>query len=228
VVLVALYGLARTLSTTPPSAVILPILASNSQDLEALTRMVGDIELDSSPTENLPEELAGRLASVDSLIALGEWHPALDRLRRLRRPPEGSAKAVIEEYAGFCHYRSVRPDHALHSFREAMAADSGRDRERQFRLAFAAGYLFQSRGFADSALALYSTARYYAPAPPEEPDSAPGILAALLNNFGLARETTGDTAAALELYRSAAAMVDTSVDDPGARTVRDNLRRLSR
>jgi len=50
VVLVALYGLARTLSTTPPSAVILPILASNSQDLEALTRMVGDESSSISPT----------------------------------------------------------------------------------------------------------------------------------------------------------------------------------
>ncbi|MFO7638803.1 MAG: hypothetical protein R6X14_05840 [bacterium] len=222
-ILAGLFMLARTLSTAPPTKAILPVLASNRPDLEALTRMVGDIELDSGIAAGLTEELRERYVTVDSLIGLGDWPAALERLPKLPRRPAGEEAAVREEYAGVCHYRAVRPDHALNSLREAAAADSGRDRARQFRLAFAIGYLFQSRGFPDSALAPYATARFFAPA-----DSLDRRLPAVLNNLALAHELTGDTAAALELYDAVTALVDTSVDTRSARVVRDNLRRLAR
>ena len=220
-VLVGLFMLARIMSTAPPREVILPLLASNPLAIATLTAMVGDIELDSGLTDHLPEELRARLRPVDSLIALGNWPEALEHLRKLPRTDDGETSAVIEEYTGYCLYRSVRPDHALHSFRRARAADSSRDRGRQLRLAFAAGYLFQARGFADSALIAYADARRQAPT-----DSLDSRLPAVLNNLALAYETTGDTGAAFQLYESVAALVDTNADSPSARVVRDNLRRL--
>lgn len=222
-VLAGLLMLARTLSTAPPREVILPVLSSNPLDIEALTDMVGEIELDTVLSEGLDEELKERFRAVDSLIALNDWHEALERLRRMPRTDDGESNAIIEEYNGFCLYRAIRPDHALNSFRKAAAADSGRDPDRQIRLAFAAGYLFQSRGFADSALTVYGTALRFVPA-----DEPVPLSAALYNNLALAYEATGDTAAAVPFYRAAAGLVDTTADTPSARTVRDNLRRTAR
>lgn len=223
VVLAGLFMLARTLSIAPPAAVIIPVLASAKPDLETMTRMLGDIDIDPTLAAGMPGDLSDRFRAVDSLIAIHDWPAALELLRRLPRPTTGASKAVIEEYAGYCQYRSASPDRALHSFRQAMAADSSLNAARQFRLAFAAGYLFQSHGYADSALAMYSSVSRFA-----STDLVAPLRPALVNNLALAHEATGDTARAFELYAEAAALVDTTADTPSARVVRDNLRRLVR
>ncbi len=118
---------------------------------------------------------------------------------------------------------SARPDHALFEFREGMNLAGSERPDLQYRLAFCAAYLFQGRGLADSALAFYNLAAHHAPT-----DSADLLLPALLNNYGLAREATGDTVGALALYMDAARLVDTTADARDSRVVRDNIRRLSR
>ncbi|MFO7675435.1 MAG: hypothetical protein R6X12_03855 [bacterium] len=220
VVLGGLFMLARTLSTAPPPAVIIPVLSSASPDLEAITRMIGDIELPAAGQR--PQGLV----AVDSLLTVRDWPAALERLARMLKPAHGATAAVLHEYVGFCHYHSGSLDRALHSFRQALAADSGHAANRQTRLGFAIGYLFQSRGFADSALESYSAARANLAA--TVLDDVDPLLLALYNNLALAHEVTGDTAGALAFYASAAELVDTTADAPSSRTVRDNLRRLAR
>ncbi|MEO0081914.1 MAG: hypothetical protein ABIL25_06440 [candidate division WOR-3 bacterium] len=102
-----------------------------------------------------------------------------------------------------------------------LAADDSTGRGLRARAAFAIAYLFQSRGFPDSAEYYYFAARALLP------DSSP-LLAAVLNNIGVIRETRGDTTGARKHYAAAAVFCDTVANTPSARTLRDNLRRLTR
>ncbi|MBN2538274.1 hypothetical protein JXB37_08375 [candidate division WOR-3 bacterium] len=215
----ALVMLARTLTTATNPDIIIPVLASANPDLTALTRMMGDIEPDTAGFQP-PEDLAPRFLVVDSLVAERDWPTAIDRLRSLVKPAPADKLAYVHELLGYCYYQSAAPDRALNEFRKEIAA-AGSNSSRQFRAAFCAGYLFQSRGFADSALVFYQQARHFAPE-----DSADPLLPATLNNLGLAYEATGDSTAALTAYGAAAALLDTTADSRAARVLRDNLRRL--
>lgn len=220
VVVFALFMLARTLTSSTSTNVIIPYLSASDRDLTALTRMMGEI-LPETAQPDLPEELLPRFRQVDSLLTERNWPAAIERLRGLVKPTPEDKVAVVHELLGFCYHQSASPDRALNEFRLELAAAPG-DSTRQFRAAFCAGYLFQSRGMADSALVLYQQARRFAPG-----DTAEALVPALLNNLGLAQETLGDTAAALAAYVEAAALVDTGSDSRAARVLRDNLRRLS-
>jgi tetratricopeptide (TPR) repeat protein len=223
VALVMLFILARNISTAPPRAVIIPVLSSANPDLETRTRMLGDVELDRAPVAGMSEENRARFAEIDSLIELRDWPAALNLLPGMLNAVAPDRVTVVHDYLGFCYHQAARPDHALFEFREGMNL-AGSDRpDLQYRLAFCAAYLFQGRGLADSALAFYNLARHYIPA-----DSADPLLPALLNNYGLAQEATGDTVGALAHYLDAARLVDTTADTRDARVVRDNIRRLSR
>lgn len=220
VVLFALFMLTRTLATSADPNVIIPYLSVNDRDLTALTRMMGEVTPDTARSD-LPEELLPRFRQVDSLLLEYNWPAAIERLRGLVKPMPGDRVAVVHELLGFCYHRSSSPDRALNEFRLELAAAPG-DSTRRFRASFCAGYLFQSRGLADSALVFYRQARRFAP-----DDTAEALVPALLNNLGLAQEALGDTAAALASYREAAALLDTATDSRAARVLRDNLRRLA-
>jgi Tfp pilus assembly protein PilF len=103
-------------------------------------------------------------------------------------------------------------------FRRALA---GRPGGLEPWLLFALGYLFQSRGFHDSAFVYYRRS-----------DSAlagaPGALRiAVLNNLGVAAAEQADTLSAVAAFSSALALFDTTGDTRDARTLRDNIRRVS-
>lgn len=219
-VVAVLFLLARTLSRTTGEPAPTPILATANQDLISLTRMLGDIEIDTIGLDLVSGDFHAKLEAVDSLIAERNWQDATTNLRKLLKgaPPEDAA--WLRAYLGFCFFRAASPDWSLNEYRKALrVSETGSG--LYGRSAFNIGYLFQSRGFADSAEAYYSAARTVMQ------DSTP-LKAAVLNNLGLLRETANDTARARELYAAAAGLVDTSGDTRAARTLRDNLRRVTR
>ena len=215
VVIVVLFMLARILSTSTMDVAPIPILATADPDLISLTRMLGDVELDTAATPT-------RLAEVGPMIAERNWNGALGILRKkLKHAPAGSA-GLIHAYIGYCYNQSTRPDWALKEFRKALETTDSNPAELNTRMAFYAAYLFQSHGYADSAEAYYIKARHMIP------DSANILLPQLLNNLGLAHEALADTGRAIEYYLAASRYIDTTEHTRPARTLRDNIRRLNR
>jgi tetratricopeptide (TPR) repeat protein len=219
VVLASLYFLARTLShvTTEPPPV--PVLATAKEDLVSLTRMLGDIEQDTTGLGLLPEQVRTQLRVVDSLAVERNWQETVNNLRRLLKSAAPDKAAALHAYLGFCYYQAASPDRSLYEYRKALLASDST--ALAGRTAFDIGYLFQSRGLADSA------EQYYAAARAVLPDSSP-LRAAVLNNLGVLSEKTRDTARAREYYVAAAELTDTALDTRPARTLRDNLRRVTR
>jgi len=222
VVVVALFMLARTLATSTGHVPPTPMLSLQSRDLATVTRMLGDIERDTAEVGGLPEEIRTRFEDVDSVIGDGNWPEAIKLLRGLNKSVPEDNLGVYHDYLGFCFYKSASPDYALAEFRSALKT-AGSDPELEARMAFCIGYLFQSRGYADTALVLYDLARQAS----GEQLQAMWFAPALLNNLGLASEVTGDTARAIELYGAAATLLDTTGTDRASRTLRDNIRSLS-
>lgn len=217
-VLAALYFLARTLSRTTAEVPPVPALASANQDLVSLTRMLGDIEPDTAGLDALPEPARARLRVVDSLVADRNWPEAIASLRRLLRSASPEAAAALGCYLGFCYHQTASPDRALAEFRRVLAKGDSCPPLSLGLAAFSCGYLFQARGFADSAVAYYELARRL-PA-----DSV--RLGALLNNLGVACEKLGDAAQARAWYEAATAYIDTTGDSRGARILKENLGRV--
>lgn len=222
VAVVALFMLARTLATSTGYVPPTPMLSLASRDLAMVTRMLGNIERDTALVPGLPDEVRTRFKGVDSVIAEGNWPEAIRLIRGLNKSVPEDNLEVYHDYLGFCFYKSASPDFALAEFRSALRT-AGRDPELEARIAFCIGYLFQSRGFADSALVMYARAQQAL----GERAAAEPIAPALFNNHGLAREASGDTAEAIELYSTAAMLLDTTGTDRASRTLRDNIRRLS-
>ncbi|UCG42898.1 MAG: hypothetical protein JSU73_13735 [candidate division WOR-3 bacterium] len=223
VVVVALFMLARTLATSTGRVPPTPMLSLQNRDLTTVTRMLGDIERDTAGIEGLPDEVRTRFEDVDSVISEGNWPEAIGLIRGLHKSVPEDNLDVYHDYLGFCFYKSASPDYALAEFRSALGTADTADPELEARMAFCIGYLFQSRGYADSALAMYALARQAL----GEELLTTALAPALLNNYGLAREASGDTAGAVELYDAAALLLDTTGTDRASRTLRDNIRRLS-
>jgi tetratricopeptide (TPR) repeat protein len=178
------------------------------------------VALDSSTRALLPEGLDARLAGPDSLFAQRRWYDALTALDKMLKRATRPESAAIHAYMGFCDYEADNDDRSLQYFRKSLAADSNPTGIAP-RLAFAIGWMFQSRGYQDSAVAYYARARRILP------DSARLLRAEAANNAGAAYEVLKDTAAAGSAYREAAALLDTIVYQKESRTVRENTARLT-
>ncbi len=225
VALGVLFMLARTLSSSVVEVPPTPILATANPDLTAITRMLGDIEQDTAGSAFLPEKVRSQSGRVDSIIGERDWPEAIKLLRKLlKETPSDRTDALSALHAclGFCYHQSSSPDRALNEFRRALDWAGPDAPEFRSRMAFYAGYLFQRRGFADSAEAYYVTARHLT-SDPFNP-----LLPALLNNLGAAREALQDTSRALEYYIATARLIDTTADTRSARILKDNIRRLTR
>ncbi len=222
VVVAFLFMLTRTLSTAVDRTVMIPILSNAGSSLTTLTRTMGDVEPPVFDRAALPDKMHEGLKQVDSLVAERDWLEAGELLRKLVKPASPDNAGPIHGYLGFCYHKAAGPDRALAEFRTALDESESEDVELRSQLAFCAGYLFQNYRYPDSALVYYATARSLLR------DSTAALLPALLNNIGLANETLGDTAAAIDYYRDAAGLIDTSASDREARTLRDNLRHLAR
>ena len=122
---------------------------------------------------------------------------------------------------GFCDHEADNLDRSLQAFRKSLTADSS-PTEAAPQLQFSIGWMFQSRGYQDSAIAYYSRALRSAP------ESARLLRAEAANNAGVAYEVLKDTSAAGSAYREAAALLDTTEYPKESKVVRENLARLAR
>ncbi|MBM3313760.1 hypothetical protein FJY70_04105 [candidate division WOR-3 bacterium] len=209
------------LSRPPADPGPIPLLSTATEDLISLTRMLGDVGLDSVVRSSLGATLGDRLTGPDSLLAQRQWSEAITALNRLLGRATHSESAAVHALAGLCYYEADLPDRSLQSFRKSLAADTASP-SFVSRLRFYIGWLFQSRGYQDSALAYYSRLR---PAG----SGADGLLAASAgNNAGVAYEVLKETTAAMTAYREALALLDTLAYAKQARTVKENLARVTR
>jgi tetratricopeptide (TPR) repeat protein len=206
--------------TRPSEPKPIPLLSTAKNDLISLTRMLGDVKLDSGTRAMFPSRLGARLAGPDSLFAQRRWYDALEALSRALKGASRSDSALLYAYMGFCDYEAGNMDRALLSFRKSLARDSSPNGLAP-RLQFSVGWLFQSRGYQDSAIAYYSRARRTLP------DSARVLRAAAANNSGAAYEVSGDTSLAMAAYRDAAALLDTVAYSRESKTIRENQSRLT-
>jgi tetratricopeptide (TPR) repeat protein len=208
------------LSRPPAEPGPIPLLANAKNDLISMTRMLGDVKLDSSTRALLPGEMNARLAGPDSLFAQRRWYDALTALSKMLKGTTRPESAAIESYMAFCQYEADNLDRSLRAFRKSLAADSSPTGIAP-RIVFSIGWMFQSRGYQDSAVVYYSRARRILP------DSSRLLRASAANNAGAAYEVLKDTAAAGDAYREAVALLDSAAYPRETRTVRDNLTRAT-
>ena len=209
------------LSRPPAEPAPIPILTNARKDLISVTRMLGDVMLDSSTRALLPIGMNARLAGPDSLFAERRWYDALTALNKVLKGATRPESAAVRAYMAFCDHEADNLDRALQHFRKSLAADSNPNGIAP-RVAFDIGWMFQSRGYQDSAVVYYARARRILP------DSSRLLRAAAANNAGAAYEVLKDTAAAGVAYREADALLDTISFPKESKTVRDNLARLAR
>jgi tetratricopeptide (TPR) repeat protein len=209
------------LSRPPAEPAPIPMLSTAEPDLISVTRMLGDVTFDSSTRATFPGELGPRLVGPDSLFAQRKWYDALNALNRMLRGATRPESAAIKAFMAFCDYEADNLDRSLQAFRKSLAADSSPTGIAP-RLQFSIGWMFQSRGYQDSAAAYYSRVRRGAP------DSARLLKAEAANNAGVAYEVLKDTSAAGAAYREAAALLDTIEYPRETKTIRENLARLAR
>jgi len=88
--------------------------------------------------------------------------------------------------------------------------------------AFSVAYLFQGRGFQDSAVSYYGRARQ------SLGDTPDPLRLSVLNNIGVAQTAIKDTAAARAAFDEALTLVDPTTDTRSANLVQENLGRLAR
>jgi len=231
VILVVLVVGALTRPPAEPAPI--PLLANAKNDLVSMTRMLGDVTLDDSTHEVLRRRLGSRLAGPDSLFSERRWYDALTALAKMLARATRPESAAIQTYMAFCQFQADNLDRALQSFRKSLALDTS-PAGMASRLRFSVGWMFQSRGFQDSAVAYYSRVRL--PWESDEaraageaaPDSVRLLGAEAANNAGVAYAVLKDTAAAEAALLEAAALLDTAAYPKQARTIRENLARLTR
>jgi tetratricopeptide (TPR) repeat protein len=208
------------LSRPPGEPAPIPMLSTAKPDLISITRMLGDVALDSGIRALFPTELGARFAGPDSLYAQRRWYDALTALNKMLNHATRPESAAIRAYMAFCWYDADNLDRSLQSFRKSLAEDPSPTGIAP-RLAFAIGWMFQSRGYQDSAVAYYSRARRALP------DSIRLLKASAANNAGAAYEVLKDTAAAGDAYREAVALLDSTAYPKETRKIRENMARAA-
>jgi len=220
VVVVLIVLVVGALSRPPAEPAPIPLLSTAKGDLISMTRMLGDVTLDSSTRALFPSELRARFVGPDSLFAQRRWYDALTALDKVLKGATRPESAAIRAYMAFCDYEADNLDRSLQHFRKSLAADSSPSGIAP-RLQFSIGWMFQSRGYQDSAIAYYSRVRQALP------DSARLLRASTVNNAGAAYEVLKDTSSAAAAYNEAAALLDTIVYPKETKTIRENLARLT-
>ena len=221
------------LSRPPAEPAPIPLLADARNDLISMTRMLGDVALDDRTHAVLRQRLGAQLDGPDSLFAERRWYDALNALNKMLKGANRPESAAIRVYMALCDYESDNLDRSLQSFRKSLAADSSQAGIAS-RLWFYAGWLFQSRGYQDSAIAYYSRVRSLTKADEVAaeyqvtPDPARLLRIEATNNAGVAYEVLRGTGSAAAAYREALALLDTSAYPKEAKAVRENLARVMR
>jgi tetratricopeptide (TPR) repeat protein len=220
VVIILVVLVVGALTRPPAEPAPIPLLSAARTDLISVTRMLGDVKLDSSTRALFPEELDARLVGPDSLFAQRRWYDALAALSKMLNRATRPESAAIRAYMGFCDFEADNLDRSLQHFRKSLAADSSPTGIAP-RLQFSIGWMFQNRGYQDSAIAYYSRVRRVLA------DTAGLLRAEAANNAGVAYEVLKDTSSAAAAYNEAAALLDTIAHPKELKTIRENLARLT-
>ncbi len=220
-----LLVLSRSLCRPPAEPGPVPVLSRTETDLAAVTRLLGDVSLDSATLALFPAEIKLRLTTAETLAAQGRWHDAVTQTRRLIKNAQPAEAAALHGFAGYCYNQAASPDWALREFRLGFDAAVTGASELSPWLAFSIGFLFQSHGFADSCVPYYQKALNSLPQPGTAA-TGPNWSSLLANNLGVAYQVLKDSTHALESFRLALSLVDTVADPRSARVVKDNLARL--
>jgi tetratricopeptide (TPR) repeat protein len=213
-------SLSRPATETPP----VPVLGEARTDPFTLGRMLGDVALDSTARSRFPAGLEPRLKSPDTLYARSQWYEALEALQPLLRKATAPESAAVYAYMGYCYYEAASLDRALREFRRSLVADSAASGIAPWS-AFSAGWMFQSRSLPDSCLEFYGQVVRLLQAPAEA--GTIRLKVAALNNLGVAEEARKNPTAAAAALAQALALTDSLAFPADARTVRDNLGRVS-
>lgn len=212
-----LWLLGSSLLRPPTDSTPVPLLVTADRDIAAITRMLGDITIDNSFPVAKTESLDPRLIAVESLIRERRLEQVRQSLNSLRRRCPTGMTGRLHAVSGLAWYESGQPDRALAELRRAADSSTG---HLATWSAFAVAWLFQSRGFADSALVWYQRTLTTA-------DSTSFIAAAAHNNIAVVLEKRRELVEAAKHFAAAATVIDTADTTTYARTLRDNLRRLS-
>ncbi|MEO0078881.1 MAG: hypothetical protein ABIK86_07795 [candidate division WOR-3 bacterium] len=221
-----LFMLSRALCRPPSEPGPVPMLSRTETKLAVVTRLLGDVSFDSATLALIPAELRLRLTAAETLAAQGRWHDAIAQVRRLLRDARPNESSALHGLAGCCYAEAANPDWALHEFRLGLERAETSASELGAWLAFNAGFLFQSHGFADSCIPYYQKALSCIPQT-RMAAGRPDWALLLANNLGVAYQTLKDSTRARELFELALARVDTLADPKSARVIKDNLARLA-
>jgi hypothetical protein len=208
--------------TRPPVEPAPPPFLSNAQeDVIGLTRMLGDVVMDSSIRAKFPAGLEPKLKGADTLIEQRRWYDALNALQKLLGKATPAESVAINAYMAVGFTKAASEDRAVVSFRKVLAKDPTPTGLGPWA-AFNIGFLFQSRGYPDSAAAYYARAR-------DMLSGSTGFLrVASLNNLGAALENLKDADGAVAAYSEAAAYVDTLTGQRDLKTIIENRARVVR
>lgn len=217
ILFLAISALVRPAAEPAPA----PFLSSSQEDVIGLTRMLGDVGMDSSIRARFPAELEPKLKGADTLFEQRRWYDALNALQKLLGKATPAESVAINAYMAVGFTRAASEDRAVVSFRKVLAKDPTPAGFGPWA-AFNIGFLFQSRGYPDSAAAYYARAR-------DMLSASTGFLrAASLNNLGAALENLKDANGAMSAYAEATAYVDTLTGQKDLKTIRENLARVQR
>ncbi|MGQ9707667.1 MAG: hypothetical protein ACUVUR_02180, partial [bacterium] len=225
----------RTLSQPPKSQPAQGPVELDRQDLDAYTRMLGRVFVDTSGFFVLSADLRRQLHQVATMIGNRELRDAIARLVKLQRKKSPLELAAIQLFIGLSYFELGQPTSALSAFREGVrvlniagpaAADTIEIRARArllALLAFNAGYLLQFYSLPESALGYYQLSRQALELISEP---APELAGALFNNLGVAALKTGDTVMARQAYLAAVDYIDTLGFNPASERLRKNISHL--
>jgi tetratricopeptide (TPR) repeat protein len=232
VVMLVFTGVLTRPEPLPPSA---PIIDTRREDLLVFTRMLDTVALEPELLSGTDSALQHQLHIAESLVNTGSSRDAFQKLEKTIAKAGPAARASLLAAAGLLRHRLRDYPQALLAFRQALAAhDSAWPAAQQTdsapamlaaRLCFNIAYLFQQFSQPESARRYYQQSLALLSAT----DSLPWLrfLPALFNNYGVAQELLGDTAAALELYFRAATLLDTLMPTRDAQRLRENRHRLA-
>lgn len=216
------FFLIRALVSRPTDTPPIPFVTQQQPDLIALTRTLGEINLDSTTRSMFPAELASRLPTIDSLVAERRFNEAVEGLQRHLRRATPAETAAIRAYLGYCYLQTTAYDLALMHWRKARVIAVQALPGLVPWLDFAIGFLFGSRSLPDSALASYRRIPPGAVVPVGY--GRPGVL----NNTGVALELLGDSTAAARLYLEARTALGPEHLPRAAEVIAENISRLAR
>lgn len=190
------------------------------ENLALSARLIDSVAVAPALLVGISERLRLEFDRVDSMIANGEIRDAVARLERLAsRKITPDERAYVFVYIGMCENRLRDHSRAVLAFEQALPDAKG---SLAARLAFNVGLIFQRYGESESAARHYDRALTLTLA--SEMDSTPSPwLPALLNNYGVAAATIGDTAKSRDLLSRAARYIDTTATDRDALRLRENL-----